>query len=463
MADSSYRPFRKIRRKYIFIILALLSGIIASIWIAIDTYTGLALVVNPLGEPNEYVFAIQSMLIGIIVSFIFALLLWVPISRKPIQDIIQQIKNRKQNQYTQAALEEKDIRNGKRRFSFLGQYIDPQYQGIRLPNKKMLLWLFLSGLLSGINTLFYFIIIKDMELSIFLPASQFVVVYLILGDLVVDKAKPAAIEIQSIIMIFIGVFMAAIDFTTGSGSFNWVNLLLVFLVLNTTAAVYVVFQKKAVETKFKDGANLDSTNVRLWTLLFMGFFTIIFSLPFVGSEGWAVFRTSFMPALLPIAISMLLVFIARILYVRALSMGKMSIVNSLSAISVVAGIPITLIFNAFRPIYFPLPSGSFAWVVWLLRGLGAILVFGGIAGLAMSEVKIVILAKVKSGQVCEYEKIKAISGVDSVAVITGKYDLVIVLKTRTMVRGYQSIVEKLEKLPCLDVIISNPVLKEWNS
>jgi len=171
----------------------------------------------------------------------------------------------------------------------------------------------------------------------------------------------------------------------------------------------------------------------------------------------------FLSFTLPIAISMLLVFIARILYVRALSMGKMSIVNSLSAISVVAGIPVTLIFNIIWPVYFPLPSGSLAWVVWLLRGLGAILVFGGIAGLAMSEVKIIVLAKVRSGVVCDYAKIKAISGVESVAVITGKYDLVIVLKTRTMVRGYQSIVDKLEMMPCLDAIISNPILKEWNS
>ncbi|NHJ40584.1 MAG: Lrp/AsnC family transcriptional regulator [Asgard group archaeon] len=462
MTDRGSRPFRKIRRRYSFIILAILSGIIGAIWIAIDTYTGSAIIVNSLGETNEYVFAIQSMLIGVIISVIFALILWIPINKKPINEFIQALKDRRQNKanHIKKPLVSKDE---KRQFSYLGQYIDPQYHGIRLPNKKMLLWLFLSGLLSGINTLVYFIIIKDMDLSIFLPTSQFVVVYLILGDLIVDKSRPGAIEIQSIIMIFLGVILAAIDFTTSSGSFNWVNLILVFLVLNTTAAVYVVFQKKTVETKFDTGENLDSTNIRLWTLFFMAFFTIIFSLPFMNAEGFSVFRTTFIPALLPISISMLLVFIARILYVRALSMGKMSIVNSLSSISVIAGIPITLIFNLIWPIHFPLPSGNYAWVVWLLRGIGSLLVFSGIIGLAMSEVKIMILAKVKAGMACDYEKIKAISGIEKVSVITGEYDLMIILRTRTIGRGYQSIVEKLELLPCLYEIVSNPVLKEWNS
>ena len=52
MADKRTRPFRKMRRKYTFIILAVLSGIITSIWIAIDTYTGSAIVVDSLGETN---------------------------------------------------------------------------------------------------------------------------------------------------------------------------------------------------------------------------------------------------------------------------------------------------------------------------------------------------------------------------------------------------------------------------
>ena len=461
MVDKRTRPFRKIRRKYIFIILAVLSGIITSIWIAIDTYTGSALVVDSLGETNEYAFAIQSMLIGIIVSFLFALILWIPISKKPFTELAQRIKDRKQNNTTQKK-QLQPIKEEKRQFSFLGQFLDPQYQGIRLPNKKMFLWLTLSGLLSGINTFSYFIIIKDMDLSIFLPASQFVVVYLIIGDLFVDKTKPCAAEIQSIIMIFLGVILAAINFTS-SGSFNWVGLILVFLVLNTSAAVYVIFQKKAIATKFKNGVNLDSTNIRLWTLLFMAFFTIIFSLPFMKAEGWVVFRTTFKSALLPIALSMLLVYIARILYVRALAMGKMSIVNSLSSVSVIAGIPITIIFGFIWPAYFPMPGGSYAWVVWLLRGIGAILVFSGIVGLSMSEVKIMILAKVKSGMRCDYEKIKAISGVERVSALTGKYDLMIILRSRTIGRGYQPIVEKLEKIPCLDDIVSNTIMKEWNS
>ena len=141
----------------------------------------------------------------------------------------------------------------------------------------------------------------------------------------------------------------------------------------------------------------------------------------------------------------------------------MSIVNSLASISVIAGIPITLLGNLIRPDIFLIPTGNLAWIVWLLRGIGAILVFAGILGISLTEVKIIILAKVKGGEACDYEKIKNIPGVEQVSVITGKYDLLIVLRSRTVGRGYQPIVEQLEKLPCLSHIVSSPIMKEWNT
>ncbi len=461
MVDRTTRPIQKISRKYTFIILAVLSGIIGAIWVAIDNYTVIRIV------DDEYAFAIQSMLIGTIVSVIFVLVLWIPVSKKPLEKIISKFSKNKNTTSTQSQTDSTSPvippkKEFKRKYSFLGQYIDPQFYGIKIPNKKMFLWLGLSGFFSGINTLVYFILIKDMSISVFLPASQFVVVYLIIGDLVIDKSKPAAIEIQSIIMIVIGVILAAIDLSSSDGS-SWVDLLLVFLVLNSIAAVYVIFQKKAVNVKNEKGQTLDSTNIRLWTLFFMSFFTIIFTLPFMDADSWGVFKSTFIKGLLPISLSMLLVYIARIFYVRALAMGKMSIVNTLSSVSVVAGIPITLIANLFLPGIFPTPSGDFAWVVWLLRGIGAILVFVGIVGLSMSEVKIMIFAKVKGGEICDIAKIKSIPGVEKVSAITGKYDLMIILRSRTIGRGYQAIVEQLASMPCLDEIVSSTILKEWNA
>ncbi|NHJ85668.1 MAG: hypothetical protein FK734_09415 [Asgard group archaeon] len=466
MADRTTRPFSKFSRKYTFIILAVLSGIIGAIWVAIDTYVGSTLIIDASGEPNEYAFAIQSMTIGLVVSIIFVLILWLPASRKPIDELINKIKSRKnQNQQLIDPNSQQSVTTTqfKRKYSFIGQYIDPQYRGIRLPTPKMLLWLFLSGLFSGAQTLVYFMLIKDMDLSVFLPASQFVVVYLLIGDLIIDKTMPCAVEIQSILMIVLGTVLAAIDFTSGSGSFSLVNMVLVFIVFNGCAAIYVIFQKKAISTKDTKGRTMDSTNIRLWTLIFMAIFTILFSLPFMNANAWYVFTSTFRIGFIPIAVSMLLVYIARIFYVRALSMGKMSIVNSLSSVSVIAGIPITLVSSLIWPNIFTLPTGDLAWVVWLLRGIGAILVFTGIVAMSMSEVKILIFAKVKTGEVCDIAKIKSIQGVDKVSALTGKYDLLIVLKSRTIGRGYQPIVDQLAKLPCLDVLVSSTILKEWNT
>jgi len=465
VGDRTTRPIQKISRKYTFIILAVLSGIIGAIWVAIDNYTIVAIV--PEGMiPNGYAFAIQSMLIGTIVSVLFVLVLWIPISKKPLEKLFAKFGKTKQQpadvQVDPTIAKKPQKKRGRRKYSFLGQWIDPQFQGIRIPTKKMFLWISLSGFFSGIQTLIYFVLIKNMAISVFLPASQFVVVYLMIGDLVVDKSKPAAIEIQSIIMIAIGVILAALDFTSSESS-SWVDLILVFLVLNTSAAIYIIFQKKAIATKDQKGKTLDSTNVRLWTLFFMSFFTIIFTLPFMGQEGWSVFKATFVKGMLPIALSMLLIFIARILYVRALAMGKMSIVNTLASVSVVAGIPIALISSFLTKDTSGLPSGELAWLVWLLRGVGAILVFVGIIGLSMSEVKIMILAKVKKGEICDIAKIKSISGVERVSALTGKYDLMIILRSRTIGRGYQPIVDQLANMPCLAEIVSSSILKEWNA
>ncbi|MFW9922058.1 MAG: hypothetical protein ACFFDW_02090 [Candidatus Thorarchaeota archaeon] len=468
MVDKRTRPFSRLTRKYTFIILAVLSGVIGAIWVAIDSYTSARFIVDSEGVVNEYVFAIQSMLIGIIVSILFVLVLWIPVNKKPIVDLIENIKT-KINKTIKKPQDDLQMQKygpelpEKRRFSFIGQYIDPQYQGIRIPTKKMFLWIGLSGLFSGINTFVYFILIKSMALAVFLPASQFVVVYLLIGDLFVDKTLPCAVEAQSIVMIVLGVILAAIDFTSGLEDVGMKEILLTFLVFNTAAAVYVVFQKKAIEQKDAKGRTLDSTNIRLWTLFFMAFFTIVLSLPFMKADDWQLFVTSFKPAFIPIALSMLLVYIARILYVRALSMGKMSIVNSLASVSVIVGIPINLIGYFIWPDYFSIPTGPTAWAVWLLRGIGAILVFVGIIALSISEVKIVIFAKVKKGMECDIERIKSIQGVEKISVLTGKYDLLIVLRSRTIGRGYQPIVEQLEKLPFLSDIQSTSILKEWNA
>jgi len=467
LADRTTRPFRKLPRKYLFIILAALSGIIGAIWVAIDTYVTKGIVVDSLTlESNEYAFAIQSMLIGFIVSVLFVFILWIPISKKPIEALKAA---RKQEEKKALSAPKKDFpevkgkspkTSVKRQFSFLGQFIDPQFQGIRLPTKRMLLWLSLSGLFSGIQTLVYFILIKNMELSIFLPTSQFVVVYLIIGDLVVDKSKPATVEIQSIIMIVLGVILAALDLSTTGPSLDWFNLLMVFIVFNGSSAVYVIFQKKVTQTKDHQRKMMDSTNIRLWTLLFMAVFTILFTLPFMRQTDWITFKSTFVRAILPISLSMLLVFVARIFYVRALSMGKMSIVNSLASISIIAAIPINIILSFVFPTYFQISS---SWVVWLLRGIGAILVFTGIVGLSLSEVKLIILAKIKPGVECDITQIKDIPGVEKVSALTGKYDLMIILRTRTIGRGYQSIVARLALIPCLDVLVTSTILKEWVS
>jgi len=61
------------------------------------------------------------------------------------------------------------------------------------------------------------------------------------------------------------------------------------------------------------------------------------------------------------------------------------------------------------------------------------------------------------------EKIWKIRGVESVSAVAGRYDVIAKIRTRTLLKGYERIIRKLETMPEIQEFRWNSVLKEWEN
>ena len=58
-------------------------------------------------------------------------------------------------------------------------------------------------------------------------------------------------------------------------------------------------------------------------------------------------------------------------------------------------------------------------------------------------------------------KIWNIKGVTHVTAVAGPYDFIVKIRTRTLVKGYEQIIRKIEEIPGIKNYKWQSVLKEW--
>ncbi|MHA1407038.1 MAG: EamA family transporter [Candidatus Heimdallarchaeaceae archaeon] len=426
------RPISKIRRKSTFYFLSLSSGILMSIYVVLDDFVNLEFLSNP------FIFGAFEMVVGSLASILLFLLLLIPI---------------KKQQVGQTSLK-------------LGYFIDPNFQKFKFPKGKIALYTLLAGLFSTGATILYYYLLQRSDASVMMPFSQFVLIYLLIGDSISEKEKPVMIEIQSIAMIAIGVIIASLSQTStveGSGNF----LLNTFLILgpfSLLSALFIFFQKKALTTKDKEGKQFDSINLRMWTMFIITIGQTISALPFLfekgeKTEGFIELTNNWRPALAPVIISMLLTFLSIVFYSRALTMGKMSIVRALRSISVVSALPITALASIWIPSL--ISSGSWTGTNIILKTSGSILILVGMIAISLSETRAILLANVKQGEKLEIEELTKIKGVENVSFITGTYDLLINIKMRSIGKTFSLVEKSIAKLSWIEDVITLQVMKEY--
>lgn len=410
-----------IRKKYLFYLLAIVSSLIAALTTAFDTIVGVNFISNP------WVFAFSIFFVGSIVTFIISLIL-----------------SARVNEHSLGA-----------------KIIDPSFKRIRLVKKEELKYHIIAGLMNAANTIGYCALITMVkEPSVILSFSQIVILYLIMMESITEKDVPTLVEIQSSIIVTFGAILASISL---QGEIQSLPLLIVFLVINPTWAVFSIYQRKLKIMKIQSKLN-DSINIRFWNVVFSCIFTalLIFIYDTFTGNNYILAGFNASVTYFPwVALIMGTTFFAYVFYIRSLGFGKASISNAIRASTIIFAIPFSFILTA----YFGIPFFSTDPVMLIIKIIGITLIILGIISYALTVVKAYIFITIKPGCPLKetMKKLWKIRGVTHVTITSGKYDFIVKVSTRTLLKGYEKIIREIEEIPDVQKYIWASVLKDWEN
>ena len=408
----------KIRKKYLFYFLAFSSSIIAALISGIDAILNLYI-------ESPLVLGLSIFLMGVFISFLFSLVLSIKFKGKSIGS----------------------------------RTVDPTFKRIRLIKKQEIKYQLLSGAGNAILTIGYFALLALIrDPSIVLPFSQVVILYLVIIESLSEKDTPTLVEIQSSIIVTFGAILGSISL---SGDLSLEALAIVFLVINPGWVLLSVYQRKLKIMKFNGSSN-DAINIRFWNVIVACLFTSIFVLIYDFLQGTNFLIESFFATFEYfgwIALISFGVFFSFIFYIRALGIGKASVTQAVKASIIIFSIPVSIILSYFGFID-PIFTDP---VLILIKLMGIILMLLGILSFALTLTKAYVFIKMKSGYQIEetMQKLWDIKGVNRVCAVAGDYDFIIKIRTRTLVKGYERILRKIETIEAIKEYKWQSVLKEW--
>lgn len=409
----------KIRKRYLFYFLAFTSAIITAIVSGFDSVAQVFI-------SNPWALGLACFIWGVIISVLFSLILSISYKGKS-----------------------------------LGAYtIDPTFKRVRLLKKQELLYHLLAGLGNAALTIGYFLLLSMMkgDVSVVLPFSQIVILYLIIIESIIEKNTPTLIEIQSSIIVTFGAILGSISLT---GTISIEALLIVFLIINPGWVLLSIFQRKLKMMKIANKPN-DAINIRLWNVIFaciisaiiIMIFDIISKSNYLLEGIYASFNHYFWVVIIAIG-----VFFSFIFYIRALGIGKASVTQAVKASVIIFSIPVTIALG-----YFGITEPFLMDPVFIvIKFIGIVLILLGILSFALTLTKAYIFIRMKPGFDIEetMKKLWDVRGVNRVCAVAGHYDFILKIRTRTLVKGYERILRKVEAVPGVDEYKWQSVLKEW--
>ncbi len=401
-------------RRFKIIIFPLISAVLTALYVALDKFYLTKF------SPDPYAYSFLSLWIGLIFMIVFMGLVRVPL----------------------------------RKGHLFGAHLDPNYKGFIIPKGKLLFWLFIAGLSSGVSSIAYFYIVGVSSPSTVIPFTRIVIIYLILAESLSEKDSPSLIETQSIIMIIIGIFLMA----TTDLNFDLLTILIVLVPYNLCVMVYTIALRKAKRMIYQGRRN-DSLNLRFWSLAFNTITLSFLIIPFITPEFITAITNINNFIVIFITIDMIIATFAYITYIRALGIAKMSIVNSITAFAVILGIPFTLLGNLFFPGAFG--SVDYSPLFWLFKSLGAFIIVAGIVVIAISQVKAYLLIYLEGSSEAVIGKLKLVKGITSISAVSGNRLLIATLKIRSLGKAYRTLVTDLEKIEGIMKVNTLTIIKDW--
>jgi uncharacterized membrane protein len=339
----------------------------------------------------------------------------------------------------------------------LGTTIDRSFSRIILPPRKILRDIIFAGIFAGISTFaYYYIAGQSSDVSAVIPFSRLSLIYLMIGDLILIRDWPSSIETLSILAITFGVIMIGLSPT---GIFNPYLLLLVITIWAGGVAISIFFQSRAKRTEIRPTTTTDSLNLRLWILLFLNIIMTLFMIPFITPEVLIL-----LALLLPMVwgwllLPVVLTFFSFVAYLQALGHGKMSVVQSIGSISVILGIPLTMIGAFLLPGIFNPPATDF--LSWTLKLTGTVFVVAGIIALSTATLRGYVLVKLRPGTGDIMNELRRIHGVRRVSAISGPWDYIIRIEIRTLGSTRVKTLLKIEEVKGVTDMETSLILKEW--
>jgi DNA-binding Lrp family transcriptional regulator len=300
--------------------------------------------------------------------------------------------------------------------------------------------------------------IKDP--SLVLPFSQVVILYLVIIESITEKNTPTLVEIQSSVIVTLGAILGSISL---SGSLNLESLAIVFLVINPGWVLQSIYQRKLKIMKINNKSN-DSLNIRLWNVAFACLFTLVlvfFYDFYSGENNFINSLHAFVNQFGWLSLVGIGTFFGYIFYIRALGIGKASITQAVKSSVIIFTIPVSIVLAYFGYID-PISTDS---VLMIIRFSGIVLMLLGILSFALTLTKAYIFIRMKPGYPIEklMQKLWDIKGVDRVTAVAGDYDFIVKIRTRTLVKGYERILRKIESIEGIKQFKWQSVLKEWDN
>jgi DNA-binding Lrp family transcriptional regulator/uncharacterized membrane protein len=408
-----------IPKRYLFYILAFSSAIIAAIGSGFD-----AIAQQHISDP--WALGIACFIFGIIVSAGFGIFFSIPFKGKS-----------------------------------LGAYtIDPTFHRIRLIKKKEIGYQFLAGFGNAMLTIGYFILLSIMmgDVSVVLPFTQITILYLVIIESLSDKDTPTLIEVQSAIIVTFGAILGSISL---SGTINLLSLAIVFFIINPGWVLLSVYQRKLKLLKVHDRPN-DAINIRVWNVIFacISSLLIVFIYDMIyGTNHLTAGMEAVMNSGIWVFYIAIFTFFNFIFYIRALGIGKASVTQAVKASVIVFTVPVSIVLGILGII----PPFTTDPVMILIKMMGISLMLLGILSFALTLMKAYIFITMKTGYDINetIRQLWAIKGVSRVTVLAGQYDFIVKIRTRTLVKGYERILRKIEKIPGIEKFTYQSVLKEW--
>lgn len=414
-----------IPKKHLFYVLAILSAFIAAAVTAIDSFVGQ----QGIFKVDAWAYAFGIFFVGAIVTLIISIFFSIRVNHKAIG----------------------------------AEVLDPSFHGVRLIQKGELKSHLVAGLMNAINTVGYCYIVSTVQdPSVILSFSQVVILYLLLMESITEKDVPTLVEVQSSIIVTFGAILASLSL---NGEVNAMALAVVFILINPTWAIFSIYQRRLKLMRIRNRPN-DAINIRMWNVFFSLLFTSLILLGFDLVSGGKHLLAGFNAVLNPhlfllLAFTMSVTFFSYVLYIRSLGLGKASVNNAIRASTIIFALPFSVLL-----VYLNVISHfSTDPVMLIIKFIGITLIIFGIISFAFTVVKAYIFITVKPGKQHKevMDKLWNIKGITHVTVTAGKYDIIVKVSTRTLLKGYERIIKKIEEIPEVQKYRWASVLRDWEN